>query len=142
MGCDTRIKEVRNHLKLSQASFGQRIGASRDAINNAENGRAEASDLLLLAICREFNVNEVWLRTGEGEMFRKLDPNDEMMALAADLLKDESDSFRRRFVRLMLNLNEDDWKHLERYARILLAAAPDDEPAPKTGENAKKGEPT
>ncbi|MDO4594462.1 MAG: helix-turn-helix transcriptional regulator [Tissierellia bacterium] len=64
-----RIKELRKILNLSQASFGDRLGVSRDMIANVEYGRSDIKEFIIKSICREFNVNEHWLRTGEGEMF-------------------------------------------------------------------------
>lgn len=66
-----RIRELRNALGLSGAKFGERIGLTRMAISNMENGRYGITEANLLSICREFNVNEDWLRTGEGDMFKK-----------------------------------------------------------------------
>lgn len=68
-----RIKELRkNHLKMSQTAFGERLGVSRSVINNIElNALARPDQKLSLykLICSEFNVNEAWLLNGTGEMF-------------------------------------------------------------------------
>ena len=63
-----RIKELRQALGLTQQEFADRIGVKRGAIANYEIGR-NASDTAVALICREFHVDERWLRTGEGEMF-------------------------------------------------------------------------
>lgn len=67
----SRIKEVRTSLGLSQSNFGERLGVSRDVINNAELERATISPLLIKAVALEFAVNEEWLVNGTGEMFVK-----------------------------------------------------------------------
>ncbi len=64
-----RIKLLRKTLKLSGEKFGEKLGVKRSAISDLETGRNNLSEQMLLAICREYNVNEEWLRTGEGEMF-------------------------------------------------------------------------
>ena len=64
-----RIKKVRKSLELTQQEFAERIGMKRNSIALIENGR-NTSDQTVFAICREFNVNEEWLRTGAGEMFK------------------------------------------------------------------------
>ena len=64
-----RIKELRKREKLSQKDFGEKLGASRDVIANIENGRVDPTKTMIQLICLEFNVNETWLHTGEGEMF-------------------------------------------------------------------------
>ncbi|MCL1999636.1 MAG: helix-turn-helix domain-containing protein [Turicibacter sp.] len=64
-----RIKLIRKMLGKSQLEFGSKIKFSGNAISNFENNMRSLSPQTILAICREFNVNENWLRTGEGEMF-------------------------------------------------------------------------
>ena len=74
-----RIGKVREHAKKSQEEFGAILGVTKSTISLLETKKREPSERLLRDICREFNVNEVWLRTGEGgtdSMFAKLDPAD------------------------------------------------------------------
>lgn len=66
-----RIRELRKHLNMTMDEFGARIGLSKAAISLIEGGRNGARDQTVFAICREFGVNEHWLRTGEGEMFEQ-----------------------------------------------------------------------
>ena len=75
-----RIKKVRKALDLTQQEFAERIGMKRNSIALIEKGR-NTSDQTVFAICREFNVNEEWLRTGAGEMF-KAAPSSVLDALA------------------------------------------------------------
>ena len=63
-----RIKQVRKALGLTQTRFGEIIGLKQNSVALIEAGR-ETSDQTIFAICREFRVNEEWLRTGAGEMF-------------------------------------------------------------------------
>ena len=63
-----RIKELRKALGLTQTKFGDRIGLKQNSVALIETGRP-TSDQTIFAICREFRVNEEWLRTGAGEMF-------------------------------------------------------------------------
>ena len=74
-----RIRHLRESMGLSRAAFGKKLGVSGDVINNLERGRVEIKEPMIKLICKEFNVNEAWLRTGEGgddNMFTKLDPED------------------------------------------------------------------
>lgn len=64
-----RIKTLRKELKLSQPAFGERLGVKRDVIANIELERVPVKDLMVKHICRTFNVNPLWLESGEGEMF-------------------------------------------------------------------------
>lgn len=63
-----RIKLLRRFLNLTQQEFADRIGVKRNTIANYETGRNDPIDSVVSLICREFGVNETWLRTGEGEM--------------------------------------------------------------------------
>lgn len=65
---NSRIKQLRTALKLTLEEFGDRIGVTRAAVSKWENGDRGIADSMVVSICREFNVNEQWLRTGEGRM--------------------------------------------------------------------------
>lgn len=67
-----RVKELRKELGLSQEAFAARIGLKGSAVSHLESGRRNITDQVVLAICREFSVNEDWLRTGNGSMFMEL----------------------------------------------------------------------
>ena len=74
-----RIREIRKFYNLTQTDFGKRIGVAGNTITNYESGNREPSNAVITLICKEFNVNEVWLRTGEGgidNMFTQLYPAD------------------------------------------------------------------
>ena len=69
---NTQKKKIRRFFDLTQQAFAERIGMKQNTIALLESGKNSASERTILAICREFGVNEAWLRTGEGEM---LDPH-------------------------------------------------------------------
>ena len=74
-----RIKLIRKRKNLSQEEFGSRIGITRSSVSLLESGRNSPSEQTIMLICKEFGVNEVWLRTGEGgdeNMFTKIDEDD------------------------------------------------------------------
>lgn len=77
----TRIKEIRKDKHLTQTEFGERIGLTQNSITLIETGKRNISDYSIRNLCREFNVNEEWLRTGKGEMYHP-DSGDEIQALA------------------------------------------------------------
>lgn len=64
-----RIKELRKELGLTLEKFGGRLGVGKNAISRIETRKSNVTDQMFKSICREFNVNPDWLRTGEGEMF-------------------------------------------------------------------------
>lgn len=70
-----RIKAVRRHYHLTMSAFGSRIGIKNSSISLLESGKNNPSERTILAICREFNVNEEWLRTGKGDMFNQDEPS-------------------------------------------------------------------
>lgn len=85
-----RIKRIRKSLELTQQQFADRLGMKQNTIATYEMGRANPSEPTIISICREFNVNEDWLRYGKGEMF-KPERSDEIDALVQkyDLTKTE-----------------------------------------------------
>lgn len=82
-----RIKAIREYLQLTQEEFGNRIGSARNTIANYENGNRNPSNSVVLSICREFNVDENWLRTGNGEMLSEVPAEDEFFKAAAQISK-------------------------------------------------------
>lgn len=85
-----RLKELRIRLKLSQADFGEKLFLSQNQVSLIEKGKRNLTDRSVNAICREFDVNEEWLRTGEGEMFidltKDLDASDEIKLMINKIL--------------------------------------------------------
>lgn len=75
-----RIKQIRRELGLTQTEFAERIGLKQNSIALIESGKRNISDQAVLSICREYGVNEEWLRTGTGEKMTP-DASDELEAL-------------------------------------------------------------
>lgn len=125
---NTRIKEVRTKLNMTQQEFADRIGCSRSGLANYEVGRNEPINPVITAICREFNVNETWLRTGEGDMFPPVNRDKEIEAFIDSVLKSESDDFRRRMIAVLSKLDSAEWELLEKMA---LKLAAESKPQPK-----------
>lgn len=109
-----RIKQVRKEAGVTQVEFGEIIGVKGNTMTNYENGMRTPSDAVIKAICREYKVNENWLRTGEGEMYIDFSRNDEIANLTLKLLKEEPDSFKNRLVSVLSRMTEDEWELLER----------------------------
>lgn len=111
-----RIALIRKNKGMTRASFGECIGVSGDVINNLERGRVEIKDHMVLLICKAFNVNENWLRTGDGEMFIPEDRETEIARLTIQLLTEESDSFKNRLISALCKLTEEQWELLAQIA--------------------------
>lgn len=105
--------------KMSQTEFGKRIGLSQTgvaAIENNKNGCITNSNIL--SIVREFNVNEVWLRTGEGEMFRPMTRTNEISAFIGKALKADDD-IKQRVIWALSQLDESDWATINKIIDLI-----------------------
>lgn len=111
-----RIKQLRNSLELTQQKFADRLGLKRQTIAAYEIGNIEPSDSTLRLICKEFGVNEEWLRTGKGEPYRKRTRNQELQAFANDVMEDVDDAFKKKFILALARLDESDWETLKKIA--------------------------
>lgn len=107
-----RIKQVRKLKNLSQSAFGEPFGASRDMINNVENGRAAVSDMMIAAICRTYNVDEVWLRTGAGEPFPVKSRKDVLDEYIGQLSEGKRSDIEQMLIELMAETTVDEWATL------------------------------
>ena len=114
-----RVKELRKQINLTQQAFADRLNLKRNTVGSYEVNVVEPSDRTISDNCCEFNVNETWLRTGEGEMFNQITQSEKLAAFLADITANEEDSFKRQFVEVLADLEPEDWKFLERMARKL-----------------------
>lgn len=69
-----RVRELRKTLNLTLEKFGKPLGVGKTAISNIENDNRSLTEQMIVSICREYNVNEEWLRNGTGEMFAQVSP--------------------------------------------------------------------
>lgn len=114
-----RLKILRKKLDLTQQEFAERIGSKRNTVAKYETEANTPSTAVVSLICREFNVNEDWLRNGNGEMFLPVDRNADIAKLTKQLLNEETDSFKNRFVSMLANLSTEEWGFLEKKAKEL-----------------------
>ena len=125
MESQERVKELRKTLDLTMEKFGNRLGVTKVAISNIENGNRKLTEQMIKSICREFDVDENWLRTGKGKMFLPISRERDLARLTKNLLNEESTSFKNRFISMLAGLTEDEWVFLERKAKELLDPASD-----------------
>lgn len=112
---NNRIKKIRKEVGLTQQSFANRIGIARGNISAYEVGKNAPSDAVISLICREFNINEQWLRFGDGEMKQNSDMDFEK--ICADIgVRDEK---AKEAIMKYYELSEDDkklwWQFMERF---------------------------
>lgn len=126
-----RIKALRKALSLNQTDFGSKIGVKQSAVAAYESGSRTPLDSVIVSICREFGVNERWLRTGEGEMLMHLSREEEIMRFAATVIRDPSSEFQRQALAVLAKLTPEQWQLMEEMARKLLQEQAKESPQPE-----------
>lgn len=121
MTSNERVKEIRKHNGLTMEEFGRRLGVTRTAISNIESSNRSLTEQMSKAICREFRVNEEWLRDGTGDMFVQRSRNQVIAEFLNEVMEDVEPSFRKRFIEALSVLDESDWAVLEKIADELAA---------------------
>ena len=103
-----RIKEIRKSADLTQQEFADRIGIKRGTLANYELGRNEPIDAVVGLICREFQINESWLRTGVGEMKAETTQQEKLSRFLGDVLAAAPDE-RSAFISALADLPAEFW---------------------------------
>lgn len=104
-----RLKFIRNKLKLTQTEFGERLGVSRNVINNLESGRVEMKELFINHLCSVFKINKEWLLTGSGDMFLIIDNDSELESIMQKILN-ENDEFMKDIIFAFYSLTTEERK--------------------------------
>lgn len=116
---DERIKNLRKTLGLTQQKFADAIGVRQNTVAQYEMGRNPPNDTVITLICREFNVNEAWLRTGDGEMFAPKTRNEELFEFAVKAAESPPSAIQAQLLAVMSRLTDDQWEVLAQVAREL-----------------------
>lgn len=106
-----RIREVRKNLGLTLEKFGEKIGMKKNSVSQLENGKNSVTEQVVKAICREYNVDYMWLTTGYGEMF--IDTDDDFIERIDRIMAGE-DEARKNLFKFMLELSDEDIAALDR----------------------------
>ncbi len=109
-----RIKNLRKSLNMTQEEFSKRIGLSRNFIAQVEIGTKTPSERTISDICREFEVNDEWLRNGTGEMRIQKSKDEEIGEMLGEIQRSGEDSFKHRLVAALAKLDESEWDVLEK----------------------------
>ena len=115
-----RIKTLRQTLGMSQTDFGRKIGVTRSVLSNLDLGITTLQDPLLSLVCSVFNVRREWLETGSGEMFEHPDTEAPFYDAMGIITNDEPDSFRKRFVIALAELDDAGLDAMEQFIRSLI----------------------
>ena len=129
-----RIKQIRKTLKLTQEEFGMRLGVTKYAICKMEKNSYSASARTIASICREFNIDYVWLTTGQGEMF--VESDDQIAKLIDTVLAGENELARAIF-RGFAQFSAEDWQQLHGLIKKFLGGMNRDEVNALTVSNEK-----
>lgn len=124
-----RIKAIRAALKLTQAEFGKRLGLSQNYIWMIERGDRTPSDRTLMDLCREFSVNEVWLREGVGPMFVERSRRDDLFDYARRILGGDLSDTEAAVLAVMAETTPEEWELFAAKVRAIV-----------DGLDAKKGQ--
>lgn len=106
-----RIREVRKALGLTLEKFGEKIGMKKNSVSQLENGKNSVTEQVVKAICREYNVDYMWLTTGDGEMF--IDTDDDFIERIDRIMAGE-DEARKSLFKFMLEFSDEDIAALDR----------------------------
>lgn len=109
-----RVKEIRKELDLTLEKFGEKLGVKRNTMSAIETGRNSITDQMAKSICREFNVNEEWLRSGNGPVFIEQSRDEQIASFIGGIQSIGDDSFKKRLISLLSEMTEDEWNLLEK----------------------------
>ena len=106
-----RIREVRKALGLTLEKFGEKIGMKKNSVSQLENGKNSVTEQVVKAICREYNVDYMWLTTGDGEMF--IDTDDDFIERIDRIMAGENES-RKNMIKTLLYASDADIEAFDR----------------------------
>lgn len=117
-----RVKSVRKKRELTLEKFGERLGVTKTAISRIEKGDRSLTEQMFKSICREFGVNEVWLRTGEGgddNMFTKIS-DDDRFSLNLGKLSQSDNEFAKNMLNAIAETEPEKLKIIEDFMKACL----------------------
>lgn len=110
-----RIDFLIKDIGVTKTKFAESLHVSSQFISSLCSGAKQPSDRTVADICQKFGVSLAWLQHGEGEMYVKRSANEELGLLVANIMSDADDSFRKRFITLLMALPPEDWGKIERF---------------------------
>ena len=99
-----RIREIRKYLNLTLEKFGERVGVTRASMSNVENGNRNVTEQMRKAVCREFNINENWLRNGI-EPMEKIPRGGKLVTYVSEIT-DGDDDFIQDLIEVYMELDD------------------------------------
>nr|DAZ01411.1 MAG TPA: helix-turn-helix domain protein [Caudoviricetes sp.] len=116
-----RLKEIRksNPNGKTQETFANYLEISKENISSYESGRRNPSDAFIKLVCEKCNVNEDWLRTGNGEMFMPETKDEQISKMLANVMKSEDGNFKKKLISALAQLDKDGWDKLEDFVDMI-----------------------
>lgn len=112
-----RVKEIRKFYNLTLEKFGDRIGMKKNSVSQIENGKNSLTEQTIKSICREFNVDYIWLTTGKGEMLISCNDNDEFFKKIELIMAGENET-RKNFIKSCVDCTDEDLDAFQRFIDI------------------------
>ncbi len=125
-----RVKQLRKTLDLTMEKFGERLGVKKNSISQIESGKNSLTEQMIKSICREFDVDEEWLRNGTGSMFIERTRDEEIARFIGTIQSIDDDSFIKKFISMLAKLDESEWVLLEKMALKLTKENEEDQVSP------------
>lgn len=117
-----RVRELRKVLNLTLEKFGKPLGVGKTAISNIENDNRSLTEQMIMSICREYNVNEEWLRNGTGEMFSQVSSYEKAYNRFGYIMENSSPTKKAALsvlLELLYSIPDDQWDLLiEEFEKI------------------------
>lgn len=107
-----RVNAVRRNKKMTMEQFGEQIGVQKSAISKIEKDKVNLSEQTIKSICREFNVNEDWLRTGAGGPENMFIPEDMRYLNTVGRLGNEQNEFKKFCINMLMELPDKYWDYI------------------------------
>lgn len=109
-----RMKAIRKAMGKSQEEFGKILGITKSGVSDIESGRRNVTEQHIIMLKRE-NINEEWLRNGNGEMFIPETKDEQISHMLSDVLKCEDSDFKKRLIIALSKLDDAGWEALEKF---------------------------
>ena len=118
-----RLKKLRKELDITQQELADKLVTARNNIAGYETGKRQPRYAVISLICKtdfpQGRVNETWLRTGEGEMFIEASRDERIATFVGDILKDEEETFKKKFISMLAALDESDWEVIQKMVELM-----------------------
>lgn len=107
---------MRKYFGLTQEDFSRKLGLARNSIASYETGRREPTNAVIVSICREFDINETWLRTGDGEMTNEID--EDFITLSAKIEK-TGDDYIKELTKMLWSFDVEELKVIRKIIKSI-----------------------